>query len=236
MEDLAILIHTCDKYQFAWEGWAYFFDSFWDFDFPAPIYFVNEEIDINFDLQKPIYQIKTGKGEFSTRLINALKKIEQKNVFYIQEDAWLFCKLNLNELYSNFKLLNMNNLRVCDDWLAVGSPNLLATIPDKIIHDYPLKQITHPDDFVFSHQPGFWKKEFLLKYLEPEEDPWKNEFLTSKRMINDYPEDIGKLNMFVLLKSWYHTTVSKGYFNQGGLTLINIIIKEHRKSLKKVGV
>jgi hypothetical protein len=239
VEDIAIVVQTCDKYSFCWPGWAYYFNLFWDFNFRAKIYFANEEKEINFQLKKPINQIKTGVYEFSNRLIKILDYIEEKNIFYIQEDAWIQQKIDINSIYDCFVKFNMNNLKVCSDNQLGYMKNLEIVFDDNkpcVVDETFLRKIIGPENFLISHQAGFWKKEFLRSYLEPNENPWMNEINSTCRLLGGTLEktnnpnyfaalklnkniDVSSLKIYTLPKSWYYGVCSRGYFNEKGLNL-----------------
>ena len=90
-KDLAIVVHTMDKYEFCWEGWYETFKRHWNFDLGIDIYFANEVKDVNFD---GIIQLKTDIGEWSDRLDRAFNMIPHKNVLYWQEDMWMLSELD----------------------------------------------------------------------------------------------------------------------------------------------
>jgi hypothetical protein len=81
-------------------------DFNWDFN-KIPVFWASEEISIhNYEFNcrnlpyKPndkITQILTGKTDkngFSTRMLDALKKIDTEWVIYMQEDMWLLSKID----------------------------------------------------------------------------------------------------------------------------------------------
>ena len=84
MSTLSVVVHTCDRYKFLYEGFFYFFDQFFPLkDIPA--YLLTEEIDYS---HPNVTTIKTGKGEWSERLQIGLSQIKEDYVFYLQEDFW----------------------------------------------------------------------------------------------------------------------------------------------------
>ena len=68
MENLAIVVHTCDHYNFCWKPFFFYLCKFFELDkYNGKIYFINEETDINFEeyidlkYKHKFVQIKTGK-------------------------------------------------------------------------------------------------------------------------------------------------------------------------------
>lgn len=232
MGDVAIIVHTCDKYKFCWEGWEYYFNRFWDFSFPAPIYFVNEEVDVHFSF--PIKQIKTGIGKFSDCLASALDQIPEKHIFYIQEDAWLQQTLDLKWIYDTFCQLDMNCLRICEEQIVkteiVSQPQMYR------IEGVMLRKLDLPTPFLISHLPGFWKKDFFASTLLPGQNPWECEEGATLRLQGgdklpsdhrEYsafysydPDKLVDFKIYVLWKLWYYSVCDRGTFNYWGHLLL----------------
>ena len=81
---VALLVHSCYRYEFLYKGFEYFFSRHWDFSIPCNYYFATEEIDANIHGFK---NIKSGKGEWSDRLIKLLRdNIKEGYILYFQED------------------------------------------------------------------------------------------------------------------------------------------------------
>lgn len=117
-EKLSMLVHTCDSYEKYWAGMLYTLDFYWDYD-KIPVYFASEKkslSNITFDCKgfdykadNRIRQILTDEGEFSTRFIDAVKKIPSKYVLYIQEDMWLKRSLDEKLLQEIIDFMENNN-------------------------------------------------------------------------------------------------------------------------------
>jgi hypothetical protein len=68
---VALLVHSCDRYQFLYKGFEAFFSRHWNFDIPCNYYFATEEIDAQV---KGFKNIKSGKGQWTNRLSALLKQ------------------------------------------------------------------------------------------------------------------------------------------------------------------
>lgn len=194
--DLSLLIHTCDHYEKFWNCMFYTLDFYWDYD-SMSVYFANEEksiSDIKFDCKgleyrpdKRIKQILTGKTDkngFSTRFIEAVKKIPTKYVLYMQEDMWLKRSLDKNLLDELIKFMDENNadsVRIHAKLFYYDTYNLEPT--DHIICGQRLLKTKGPS--FLSHNATIWRKDYILKYQSPGEDPWINEERGSERMSVD---------------------------------------------------
>lgn len=195
--DLSLLIHTCDHYEKFWAGMFYTLDFYWDYDH-IPVYFANEEkniLDIKYNTKanteyrpdKRIKQILTGKTDrngFSTRFIEAVKKIPTKYVLYMQEDMWLKRSLDTKLIDELIKFMDENkadSIRIHAKLFYYDTYNLEPT--EHIICRQRLLKTKGPS--FLSHNATIWRKDYILKYQVPGEDPWINEEKGSERMLVD---------------------------------------------------
>lgn len=181
----SLLVHTFNRYEKYWDGFLKGFHA--NFNQEIPCYFGSDtKSHLPHDFRK-FNVIYSGEGEWSDRLIKLLEQIPTGYVLYIQEDMWPICEPpNLAELL-HFAVQN-------DLWRLQISP---------IVQFYSLTGSKIPlyfhykSKYLVSHQPSIWKKSFLLKCLEKNEDPWKNEYAGTKRLNHEgvsgkiaiYPHD-----------------------------------------------
>ena len=84
---VALLVHACDRYEILYKGFEIFFHRYWDHRITTSNYFATEEKDTE---PEGFIALKSGKGEWSDRLIKLLKdQIVEDYVIYMQEDMWL---------------------------------------------------------------------------------------------------------------------------------------------------
>ena len=196
--ELSLLIQTCDKYEWFWSGMFCTLDLYWDFKYP--VFFASEEKDPhnityhfneNYKPNPNIKSIQHKKSEnaegFSTRMIDALNKIDSKYVLYIQEDMWLRRGINsttIEKILSFMKENDVDSVKLHSKLFYWEKCYLEPT--DVIIDDVRLlKMSEREDNYFLSHGATIWKKEYLLKYLIDGENPWVNEVEGSKRMFNE---------------------------------------------------
>jgi len=159
-----ILVHSFDGYRRYWPGWYHFFqkhhsDPVW------PIYFATEEKSVApwIPDHPQHHHLLTGKGSWGYRLMEALKKMPEEYVLYMQEDMWLTGTLRpdyLQEALTRMKSLNLNQMKLQSNCQhVVGMPT-----------DY-----NNSLWYVVSHQPGLWKKSFLMSSLDPTSSPFQHE-------------------------------------------------------------
>ena len=239
MEDkknnIALMVHACDRYKFLYKGFQYFFLKNWDINaVKCNYYFATEEIDATI----PGFQnIKSGKGEWSDRLAILLKeKIKEDYVLYFQEDMWLTKKVNANFFNKLFELTLAN------DWKQVKlhSSEVYKTKESKLfIEGFNVAEINNEESgFLMSHQVTLWKKSFLIAQLLKHEHPWRNERKATKRLkkLNpviyhiDYFAENGKpainKNKEPIDRSEYQTISVNGALNDNVKPFINTLMHE----------
>ena len=227
MDKLAVVIHTCDKYDFCWEGWHYYFDKHWDYSLPWKIYFLNESKDFPIK-NNHIHQIKSGEGEWSDRLIKGINLLEENYIFYFQEDVFITKPINLRLFKKLFQLVidnQINALRI----LTNNNQRFYKTNKSSLLKKNLYKFDTF-SSYLVSHQPSIIHRDFLLKTLLPNESPWENEINGTKRLKNENKLTLKKILNFnrhinhkiylYLLKDWYIATVRSGKFTSEGKKLL----------------
>jgi hypothetical protein len=221
LKNVALLVHSCDRYEFLFKGFEYFFSKHWKFDIPCNYYFATEEKNVTV---KGFTNIQSGKGEWSNRLATLLnEKIKEDYILYFQEDMWL--KTGVNEQFFTrlFEEAQKNN------WLQVKlhSSEVYKTIQTPFfIEGFNIAKLDNAaSDYLMSHQVTLWNRQFLLKQMVKDEHPWRNERKGTKRLKQlhediyqaDYFAENGKpainLNINPVGRSEYHTVSVNGLLN-----------------------
>ena len=225
---VALLVHSCDRYEFLYKGFEYFFLNHWDFSIPCHYYFSTEMIDTNIH---GFENIKSGKGEWSDRLIKILRDaIKEDYILYFQEDMWLTKNVNAKFFIQLFQQAFENNWKQ----VKLNSSEVYKTKKTNIfIEGFNISEINNTESkFLMSHQVTLWKKDYLLDQLLKNENPWRNEKRGSKRLkkINpkimhaDYFSENGKReineNGQMNGRSEYQTISINSILNQNVLSFI----------------
>jgi len=210
LDSLCMLVHTCDKYNFCWEGWYLSFLKNWNNE-KIKVFFVNEEKNIFYE---NIKQIKTGFGEWSDRLIFALNKINYENILYIQEDMWFNKKIDINSYFFDFIEYEMDALRLLN---GVYGNSRHYQFEDNVYNNKYLK-FHKNSQYLISHQPSIWKKNFFLENLEIGENPWNNEINGTNRIIRNKKKH--SIYSVIGLEEWYNHVVRKGNLTNNGKKIL----------------
>ncbi len=232
--NVALLVHSCDRYQFLYKGFEFFFSKFWDFDVNCTCYFATEEAPANV---RHFVNIKSGKGAWADRLsILLTQKIKEDYVVYMQEDMWLNKKINAAFFNQLFKLAKANNWQQ----VKLHSSDVYTTTPTGIlIEGFSVALVDNEkSDFLMSHQITLWNKNFLLGQLGKNEHPWRNERKATSRMkkLNpaiyqvDYFAENGNApintNSNPVLRSEYQTISVNGTLNHNIQPFIDVLKNE----------
>lgn len=180
---VALVVHSCDRYELLYQGFNYFFSKYWGHNEAVSCYFATEEIQVNFD---NFEHIRSGKGQWSNRLLNLLDQIEEDYIIYFQEDMWLSKAVDQSVLSA------LIDLTIRNQWKQVklNSSPVFSTIRGEIfLNGLNVSKLNNAEsDFLMSHQVTLWNKAFLKKQLLPNEHPWRNERKGTRRLKKLNPE------------------------------------------------
>jgi hypothetical protein len=192
----AVLMHTMDSYRFCWDPFIYYWQEY--VRFLGPKYFVSDypaRVNVHYADWRVVF---TGPKEWSDRLAEALVRIEEDWIFYVQEDIWA---------KQNFYLDNLiPEERGWDEWFDCvhvnGTKSFIYTRTSE-----PGPFIIEDDSpYMVCHKPAWWRKDYLLEQLVSNETPWENEIEGTKRL-----KERGTGGRIGLVrKQWYHDVCRKG--------------------------
>ena len=218
---IALIVHSCDRYELLYKGFEFFFSKYWDFNIKCNCYFITEEKNC---IVKGFKQVFSGKGEWADRLAYILnEKITEPYILYFQEDMWLNKKVNAKFFNQLFEIA------ISRQWqqIKLHSSDIYTTMPTEVfIEGFNISKVNNTkSDFLMSHQITLWDKQFLLKQLLKKEHPWRNERKGTKRLKKLNP-DIFQIDYFAengngeinandnpVLRSEYHTVSVNGVLN-----------------------
>ena len=206
-----ILIQTCDKYEFLWEGLNLAWEENWDWENLSLDAFVLTEDKhfIEHSRFKTIYGGSSGQGasNFSTRLIAALKLLKDMgydSIFYSQDDFWPLFPVNTRIFKRAFDLFEARM-----DCLHINEycPWYEYTLIETLVKD--LWKFQKGSRFYFNHQAAIWNIDSLLRIQNPDEEPYENECKGTERAWELNSEH------YLLNYAWYKAA----YINDKGTLL-----------------
>ncbi len=176
--NFALLVHTCDRYQFLYPGFSAFFNKYWDFTIPCNYYFATENLEVEID---GFTNIRSGSGQWSDRLAHLLKHdITEKYVIYFQEDMWLNKPVDPTFFTELFALIETHNWKQ----VKLTSADVYKTKATGYeVQGFTIAELDNAaSGYLMSHQVTVWDREFLLAQLPANEHPWRNERKGTKRL------------------------------------------------------
>ena len=182
MDNIAIVVMSCDSYSDLWDGFFETKERFWK-DCPFNTYLVtnNKQCDL-----KHAVSIKCG-DEFNWvgRLRECLKTIKEDTIILMLEDYYISNYVDQKEVESLVDFLSQENVSYCK--LETRG----TKFPKKYKKDY-IRLITPDIRYGMSLITSVWKKSFLLDVLG-EDDYTAWEFEIRRNMADDTSKTTDKL-------------------------------------------
>ena len=184
MNDCAVLVCSCDKYEDAWKPFFTLLQTHWK-DCPYPIYLNTETKKFSDPLNLGVKTINGNpKWQWSKRLRHCLEQIDSNYILLMLEDFFLL---------SDVKQKIVNE---CLDWMKKDDLAFVCFerhghLLDGEVPEHEIfarrKQGTR---YTLNLQVGIWNKKILLKCLKDFESPW--EF-----------EEIGNIRSYGIKQNFY---------------------------------
>ncbi len=180
MNNLTILVNTCDKYESVWEPFFRLLLKQWP-ECKDCIFVLNSETKVyNCDFLNVRTVCSGTKLTWSARLKNVLKQIDTEYVLYFLEDFFLLQRVNNDAFMEALDYIKSNH-----DIGYIG----LKYSPEHIFKEgseVDLSQhFLNKDDIVtinrVNSMTALWRKDWLLTLLRSHETPWEFEIYGSVR-------------------------------------------------------
>ena len=194
MNNLAVVIVSCDRYSWFRKYWYHYFNL--NFGWEYPVYMIVEEkadpIEGVTMIQKPMEAV----SKWTKMVREAVAEIPEDNLFIMMDDFLIVKRITdrFADLYDLFKQVDADALRI----MAVRGNNC-RTRPT----DFGLDELLPGSPYLISYSPNFWKKSFLLKCIQEDETPWKSEVDGSGRVRDAYI-------LSTTINGWYQGGLQKG--------------------------
>jgi|688.fasta_scaffold355310_3 hypothetical protein len=201
--DISLILHTCDKYEFCWNP---FFQAFDNGKLELPKYFCSETLSVS---REGWLNIKTGKGNWSDRLVSILEEVKTPYIVYMQEDFWPYQEMDMELFNFCFEELKRDNLSAFYiTRKPPPNPEYGIFKAHSIFKDHEVFDFEAESPYLMNHQFAIWNRVELLKQLERGETPWENEIKGTERIRSRKEHNLYRLIDF----KWYHAVVHKGKF------------------------
>ncbi|WP_031530639.1 hypothetical protein [Dyadobacter crusticola] len=227
--NVAVIVHSCDRYELLFRGFEYFFSKYWDFNIKCSYYFITECLSADIQGFK---NLKSGRGPWSERLHRVLtEQVSEKYILYFQEDMWMDKWVDKTFFEELFKLAEQKEwtqvkLHSSDVYVTRETENFLNGFNIAIVDN-------QKSDYLMSHQITLWKRSFLVDQLLKNEHPWRNERRGTKRLRTrnpqilhiDYFAENGQAsinhNKQIIFRSQYYCVSHNGTINDSILHFVD---------------
>lgn len=175
MNRISMILSSCDKYEDLWYPFCYQLVANWP-EFNMPIYLGTESKHFSFtglDIRCPLSGGEIYR-QWSERLLQLLKKIDDEYILFMLDDFWLTEKVDVAKFNRVFSYMrdNKNIGFIC--LLHEEKFFLKGEIRDKITaSEYEdLNEWKKGLPFRITTQAGLWRKKYLIKLLRSHESAW----------------------------------------------------------------
>lgn len=177
MNDLSLIVSSCDKYSSAWYPYFELIKRFWP-EHPQKIVLVTETknyqhqgLDINIVNS---YHNET----WSQRLLKALNSVDTEYILFSLEDFFLLGPVDQSRIDRCIKWMNQNqDIAECrlSSWQAVG-------LGDEWEPGCGFRTAGPDVPFRLDTQVAIWRKSDLISFIDPKETPWQFEGWGTERI------------------------------------------------------
>lgn len=164
-----VLINSCDKYEDCWDPFFELLRIHWP-DMPEWRIVLNTESKLYQNNYFPVetFQLyKSGKSiPWGRRLIDTLNMISTEYVIILLDDFFLENRVDQGFLEQCIEWMDENQKLACFCFMPTPGPNIND-------HKYPRFE-KRPQDGLYrmNCQAAIWRREKLISYCRPHEDPW----------------------------------------------------------------
>lgn len=161
MDNISVLIGSCDSYSHLWQNFNKLFQKYWKLE--TKNYFVGETIFLPFD---GYVNIIPGRHEWGKRILTGLDQVKTEYVWFILEDYYITEPITKEFIQEHINILEEYNAdKIMVDWISHGEYKLTHLKDD-------LYQFNNDSNYLNSVQPSIWKTSYLKQVLRPEYSPW----------------------------------------------------------------
>ncbi|MFQ3550214.1 MAG: hypothetical protein SNJ70_10745 [Armatimonadota bacterium] len=229
-KDFAIFVNSTDSFEDCWDAFFILFKKYWG-KCDIPIYLNTEEKDYSYPDLNIICTKVCSNGNIEKRklwgwcLKEALKKIPENTILYLQEDYFLNDKVDKEQLFELVDIIQNKKWSV-QECSQIGVSYVGAHNPYHITEFPLLWEVDRYAKFRVSLQSALWNKNKLASYIRDKDSGWTFEMFGANRTRNDrfltLNRQIFNPEARIILP-YLHTGIIQGKWNEKVVDLF----KEH---------
>lgn len=177
VNDIAVLVLSCDKYSDIWPVFFDFFFKYWN-DCPFKIYLASNHLNFVNNRVTNIHSETVSDWSSETKLI--LQQVKEKYVLLILDDYFIYKPVDMQVLSDSIRVMKKRDAIFLKLGCFPASHRSLWMYD--IIAETPfIGIIRNWQEYRINLQLGIWNKELLYSLLKMGETPWQFEINGSKR-------------------------------------------------------
>lgn len=208
MNDLTVLVNTCDAYCDLWDPFFRLYYENWGErgrEYPVVLNTENSEYTCPFQMNVLSHKYTGKRGTWADRLYCALRDIESEFVLFLLDDFFFADAVHTEIVDEVLKYMRDNPNIACFNMQKPYYGN-----NEQSEYQYFDKR-KNGDLYTLTCQPAIWRRKKLMKYINRNEDAWQFEQFGSARTLL-YPKD----EFYILSESApnifeYNFNVTDGY-------------------------
>lgn len=170
-KNVTILVNSCDKYEDAWDPFFKLLKVQWP-DCPYDMILSAETKSYKCDC----FEVKTINSDpqlsWSARLKNVLNQIDTEYVLFFLEDSFLLEKVRVDIFEQALKLIESDSEI---GLITFSKRRWGSSFPEKTDYDKCFKELGKEVKNRTNVLVGLWRKEYFLKLIYGDENPWEYE-------------------------------------------------------------
>lgn len=182
MDNVCLLVQSCDKDELLWPVWHYYWRKFWGCQDLMPAYLMTQAKQ---SALEGITTIQSGKSDWGQEMHVVLDSIPEEYVIMLHEDYFLTeptDRKTLETLINGAMSHQTNLLKICGSWAGFVDDRKPLIPTDLKAGPYTLWQYPNTRMYLISHQISIWKKSFLRDTILPGYTPWDHELSGTDRI------------------------------------------------------
>ena len=178
--ELTIVVNTCDDYSDVLEIFFQAFQKWWpDCPYPIVINTESKKYEALFPARVHVSRSSESYDDWGARLISTLSEIESKFVLMVYDDFILEEKVDGNQIHKALLLLKSQDHAAVTYLINTSLP--LMTSDDASVFA-PVKDGV---EYRLNSAPGIWRRQVLMNYTSPGDNPWGWEVFGTYRTWGD---------------------------------------------------
>ena len=228
MEDLHILVNSCDAYSDLWKNHFDLFFKHWK-GTRFPITLITDK-PTNIQLEG-VDIVVVEDNSFAKRIHNICKNIKEKYVLVTLDDYYLIDDANYEDFAKYLSLCEENNI----DYLSIYNRRYTKKKQYTAIGN--IKSIDLNNEYAINLYPAIWKKDFLLFCSDFSGSPWEFEPNLTKSakeyQANCFYNLHGSFNILDVIRKGKLLRKARKYLKKNGYSLPNRENLPFRMELKQ---